>query len=203
MARRNYAHGGGKKLKAEIQGLKELEAKLRKLKMDHPEAAKEIYDVVGGVCNELRDSMKAAARSAGWAGERTRTNKKGVTTTKKVSLRRVDSGGKTITGQDAINSIFSFAEQQSGSVKHKISGLVGVGKRKTMIEWRAGKHPKSPRAQVQAGNMVAMAFATMLEFGTSTQRARPAIRKAINSARSMMIDKLASGYRALIEKYSK
>jgi len=198
---RNIARGGGKKFKVDIQGLKELETKLRALKMDNPQIVGEIYHVVGAAADNLRDDMRSAARSAGWGAEKA-VRRKGVATTKAITMKTFQSSdGKVLTGDDAINSIFSFDEPRGGT--NKISALAGLNKKRTMVRWKAGKHPKSKNAKVAPGGEVAMAFASMLEFGTSIHRSRPAIRKAVQSGRQRIIDTIAKGFTALIEKYSK
>lgn len=185
MAVRNIARGGGKAYKAEVTGLKELERKLKALSVDNPQLRNDIFGVVGDAADELRDEMKSAAQSAGWGR---------VATT---------SRGRRVTGQDAINSIFAYAKPRGGEFSRRISAIVGVGKKKTMIEWRAGRHPKSPNAKVAPGSMVAESLAAMLEFGTSNRPAQPAIRNVIRGQKRGMIEKITTGYNALLEKYSK
>jgi hypothetical protein len=188
MAVRNIARGGGKSYKPQIVGLKELEKKLKALKLDHPEIVNEMYDVVGEAAADVRDDMRSSARAADWA-----TQKATIKTGKRVGV---------VSGNDAIDSIFSGTGPRAGGRK-RISALAGVGKRRTMVEWRAGRFPKSPRAQVPPGSLVAMSLAAMLEMGTTNRAARPAIRKAIIAAKSRIIDKIADGFSALIAKYSK
>jgi len=187
VAVRNIARGGGKAFKTEVKGLKELERKLKALRMDNPQITDELYEVVAGASDELRNQMKSAARAAGWGSRKTTVN------------------GHAISGEDAINSIFSAVLKQGGTSRRRISAIAGVGKRKTMIEWRAGKrpHPLHPPAKRAPGEKVAEAFATMLEIGTSKNPALPAIIAALKGSKGMIIDKVGSGYKALIDKYSK
>lgn len=185
MAVRNIARGGGKAFKAEVTGIKELERKLKALSVENPQLRNEIFTVVGDAAEELRDEMKSAARSAGWGS---------VTTTSK---------GRKVTGDEAIDSIFAYAKPRGSGKFTKISALAGVGKKKTMVEWRAGRRPKSPNAKVAAGGKVAESLAAMLELGTSNRPARPAIRDVIRGQKSQMLAKLAAGYNDLLAKYSK
>jgi hypothetical protein len=182
----NLSRGGGKAYKQEIRGIKELERKFKALKLDHPEITKEIYQVVGRVSDDVRNQMVAAARAAGWGGQSITTQKSG-----------------KITGDDAINAIFSYAKPRGGDSRKRISGLAGVGKRRTMAEWKAGRWPKSSRAKRKAGELVAESFATMLEIGTSNRPARPAIRTVIRNARQGVINGIAEGFRHIFAKYSK
>lgn len=188
MAVRNIARGGGKSFKPQIIGLKELERKLKVLKADNPQIVSEMYSVVGAAAKEVRDQMRSAARGAGWASE-------------KATIREGNRAG-VVSGEDAIASIFA-SERPQGNSKTRITALAGVGKQRTMVEWRAGRFPKSPRAKVAPGGRVAMALATMLEFGTTNRRARPAIRPAIALAKAAIVEKIAAGYRALLAKYSR
>ena len=178
------AFGGGKKIRAEVQGLKELERKVKALAADNPQMLADLAGVVNAAGADLRDDMRSRARGAGWASQSTTMKK------------------KKITGQDAIDSIFSSAKVRTNS-RSRVSTLVGVGKWRTMVTWIAGKYPKSPNAKVRPGNPVAMAFATMLEFGTSNRPARPAIRAAVTAGRTGMLAALADGFNGLLQKYSK
>jgi hypothetical protein len=189
VAVRNIARGGGKAFKTEVTGLKELEKKLKALKGDNPQLVSEMYEVVGAAAEEVRDSMKASARAAGWGGER--------------ATVKTGRGVSVVSGQEAIASIFAFDKPRGGNSKKRISALAGAGKKRTMIEWRAGRHPKSPRAKVAPGGKVAMSLVSMLEFGTTNRRARPAIRQAIAGAKSRIISRIADGYKTLLAKYSK
>jgi len=104
---------------------------------------------------------------------------------------------------EAVKSIFTFADPQKGPRK-RTSALVGIGKWRTMLEWRAGrtppKHPlKDVARKVAPGGRVAMALATMLEMGTSKMRARPAFRPALTSSLEAVADHLEDGIAAIIE----
>jgi len=57
--------------------------------------------------------------------------------------------------------------KQPRSKPLKKSVMIIVDKQKTMIEWKAGKYPTSPRAKVIPGEKVAESLATMFEIGTS------------------------------------
>src|SRR6266851_6117520 len=105
---KNIARGGGKGgvFKADIQGLKELERKLKALRMDSPEITAELFGIVGGAADDLRDRMRSAARSAGWGSQKTTVQVSG-----------------TVTGEDAIASIFSYDTPRGGSGRQRISAL--------------------------------------------------------------------------------
>jgi hypothetical protein len=180
------AFGGGKKIRAEVQGLKELERKVKALAADNPQMLADLAGVVNAAGADLRDDMRSRARGAGWASQSTAMKK------------------KKITGQDAIDSIFSSAKVRTNS-RSRVSTLVGVGKWRTMVTWIAGRYPKADPSKVKRrpGEPVAMAFATMLEFGTSNRPARPAIRAAVTAGRTGMLAALADGFNGLLQKYSK
>ncbi len=184
----NVLRGGGKatrELEA-ITGIKELEAKLKALAPEHPEMARWLQAVVGKASIEMRREMAVQARAAGWGSQSIRI------------------GSRTITGDEAIASIFAFTRSSKQSRRAaKVSALAGLTKDKTMVEWRAGRYPKSPRAKVAWKKLVAMAFATMLEFGTTRMAARPAIRTAVKTARPRVIAAVADGFNAVLNKFSK
>ncbi|SRR6266851_632838 len=190
---KNIARGGGKGgvFKADIQGLKELERKLKALRMDSPEITAELFGIVGGAADDLRDRMRSAARSAGWGSQKTTVQVPG------------QNVMKPVTGDDAIDTIFSYDTPRGGSGRQRISALAGVAKKRTMIVWRAARHPQSPKAQRRYPELVAESFASMLEFGTTRMPARPAIRSTIEGAKQSILDKLSEGYKALVEKYSR
>jgi len=181
----NVLRGGGKGAKEAVTGLKELEKKLKALAPDNPDMARWLQNVVGKASIEMRNEMVAHARAAGWGSQSIR-NKTG-----------------TVTGEEAINSIFAFTRSSKQTRRAaKVSALAGLTKDKTMVEWRAGRYPKSPRAKVAAGKKVAMAFATMLEFGTTRMAARPAIRPAVKAARARVIAAVADGFNTVLKKFS-
>lgn len=197
MAIKNVARGG-KGLRAEVTGLKELERKLKALGKDNPALAQNMWRIVGKLGDELRNDMVAAARSAGWASMRLTykgRNKSGV-----------------VTGEDAIKSIFSYGKPKSQAARQKYSALAGVGKPRTMFEWIAAKRPRfgslltlQDRAEpavrrVAPGNPVAMSLAAALEFGTSRMQARPAIRATILASKSRIVASLSEQYKALIDR---
>lgn len=179
----NVLRGGGKANREAVVGLKELEKKLRGMMPDNPEMAQWLQEIVAGGAKAMRDEMIQQARSAGWASQTIR------------------SQGKTIRGSEAIGSIFSYGKPKE-SRRTKVSALAGVTKRDTMIEWRASRHPKSSRAKVAFPNRVAMAFATMLEFGTTRMRARPAIRTAVKTARPRIISAITDGFNQVYQRFA-
>lgn len=80
----------------------------------------------------------------------------------------------------------------------KTTALAGISKRKSMVEWEAGKS-KHPRAKVAPGSKMSMALATMFEFGTSKMQPRPAIRPALVAVRGAVLARLTSGYKSVLE----
>jgi len=96
--------------------------------------------------------------------------------------------------KEVIDSIFADGRKQRG----RTGALAGANKRRTMFEWRAGKHPKSPRAKVPPGGKVAMSRATALEFGTTRNKARPAIRPAVQAAKRKVVETLTKGFQKLL-----
>ncbi len=137
--------------------------------------------------------MKRRATSAGWSGQTLKDRK-----------------GKVLaTGDHVIDLMFATAKPgPNDSPRKRISGLAGISKRHTMVEWIAGRigpfswPTRTPR-RVKPGNPVSMSFATMLEFGTTRMKPRPAIVPAIQSARAKVVSTLADGYNDLLAKYSK
>lgn len=188
MAVRNVARGGGKNFKVEVTGLKELERKLKALGKGNPALSQNMWRIVGKMADGLRDEMMSAARAAGWASVRLKY--KG----------RHKSG--VVTGEDAIRSIFSYAKPRS-QVRQRYSALAGVGKKRSMFEWIAGRHPKSSKAKVAPGNPVAMSLATALEFGTTVMQPRPAIRATILAAKSRIISSLSEQYKSLLQQLAR
>ncbi len=185
MRKANVLRGGGKGTREAVTGLKELNAKLKALSPENPDMARWLQNVVGKASIEMRNEMVAQARAAGWGGQRLR------------------SKGGMVTGDEAIASIFAFTRSSKQTRRAaKVSALAGVTKGKTMVEWRAGRYPQSPRAKVAWKKLVAMAFATMLEFGTTRMAARPAIRTAVKTARPRVIAAVADGYKAVLKKFS-
>ncbi len=190
MAVRNVARGGGKAFKTEVTGLKELERKLKALAGSNPELRKAVQSAVGQMAIVARDEMRSQARSAGWGSSSITWKNKG------------KSG--TVTGQQAINSIFAFGEPRENPGKWaKITALAGVGKRRTMFEWIAGRHPASTRARVAPGGKVAMSLAAALEFGTTRHAPKPAIRNAIANVKMRIIDTLTTEYNAILQRFTR
>lgn len=195
MAVRNVARGGGKAFKGEVQGLKELERKLKALLPENPAMRTDLYKMVGQAGEELRDRMRLNAQSAGWGSQ---------------SIYTKGSYGKraSYSGQDVIDAMFVSSKEAPGvNSRKRINALVGVGKRRSMVEWLAGHvsffspTPRTPR-RVTEGKPVSMSFATMLEMGTTRMRARPAIGPAVAASKSNVISKLADGMNALLHKYA-
>jgi len=188
---RNVARGGGKAFKGEVTGLKELERKLKALATDNPALQADLRDLVGAGAESVRIEMRSKAMGAGWASQSIKT-RKGVT---------------LATGQQVIDAMFA-SKGDNGKPRQRINAIAGVSKRRSMVEWVAGRvtaaswPTRTPR-RVKPGGLVAEAFATMLEFGTTRMRARPAINPAVQAAKPKVISTLADGYNALLLKYSK
>lgn len=168
---RNVARGGGKAFKGEVQGLKELEAKLKAMIPENPAMARFINAVVADAASATAGIMRTSASAAGWPAS-------------------------------IVSTIFSYGKQRENS-KKRISALAGVSKKRSMVVWRAGRHPKSANAKVPPGGKVAMARATMLEFGTSRSPAKPAIRNAVKQAKGVIIAKVTEGFQSIYSKFSK
>jgi len=192
VAVRNVARGGGKVFRGEIQGLKELERKLKALATDNPALTGDLRKLVGDAAADVRNEMRSRAMGAGWASQSIKT-RKGVT---------------LATGQQVIDAMFASSRGDSSNPRQRIGAVAGVSKRRSMVEWVAGRvtaaswPTRTPR-RVKPGGLVAEAFATMLEFGTTRMRARPAINPAVQAAKPKVISTLADGYNALLLKYSK
>ncbi len=192
----NLARGGGKALKSEVKGVKELERKLKQLATTNPGLTTAIRILVGNASAEVRNEMKRRAISAGWANQA-------------IFAQGANGKRKAMSGQTVIDIMFASARPAPGdNPRRRISGMAGVSKRRSMVEWIAGRvgpfswPTRTPR-RVKAGNPVAESFATMLEFGTTRMKPRPAIVPAIQAARSRVVATLTEGYNDLLAKYSK
>lgn len=203
----NVLRGGGKAQKEAVQGLKELERKLKQLATSNPEMKFALQQVVAAGAKEMRDEMASQARAKGWGSQhitariRTDLSQRGRTP------KGFAAGG--ISGGMAVDSIFSYGRpRRTENPRQRISALAGVTKPETMVEWTtpginaASAKAGRPRKRAK-GETVAMAFATMLEFGTSRMKARPAIRPAVKAARERIVAKVAEQYRSLLDKFSK
>lgn len=104
--------------------------------------------------------------------------------------------------QSVIDSIFT--DQRVSKIRNNEPAvLVGVNKKRTMVEWTADESPASPRAKVSPGGKVSMSLATMFEFGTSTMKAKPYMRPALRYGRSVIINDLMPRLRAVMEKWAR
>mgnify|MGYP001577502158 CR=1 FL=1 len=108
--------------------------------------------------------------------------------------------------ESVINSIFTFSDPEKGPRKRRPSGLVGVSKQRTLIEWRAGKHPASQTLEGRPliikrapGEILSVSLAFMEEFGTSRKYAKPYFRPAIKAARSLALSEIENGLRGIID----
>ncbi len=191
---KNLARGGGVggTYKEGITGLKDLERKLKAMRTDNPSLMGELKALTKAGADEVRDQMRASAINAGWGS---------------AVFRGSDRKTVIMTGQAAIDAIFSSTKGTETNSRARINALAGVSKRHSMIEWKAGpitaksKPTRTPRKK-NPGEMVAESAATMLEFGTTVRDARPALRSAIELSKARIITRLAEGMNALLTKYS-
>lgn len=172
---RNVARGGGKLTREAVQGLKQLEAKLRDLLPSNPKMAQAVSEVVGDAAQEVRSEIQAQAMLQQWPQE----------------ILRYVFGYREGKPAGSRNKIAALAGVSKG---HKNPA------HPMYKEWRAGRHPKSPNAKVGPGGKVGMGWPTMWEFGTSNRPARPAVRPAIKNARARVIEIAAKGYSAILEQ---
>ena len=100
---------------------------------------------------------------------------------------------------EVIESIFTFGGlPKSKAARKKPSALAGVNKAKTIKEWIAGKHPKSPRAKVAPGGKVAMSRAAMYEFGTTRQRAIAFFGRAVKARRAQVRTRIGENIKTVL-----
>jgi HK97 gp10 family phage protein len=81
--------------------------------------------------------------------------------------------------------------------KPKTTALAGFSKRGRNRPYRIGYVEWGKRS----GKLVGESLARMFEYGTSKMRARPALRPAISSSRSQVLDRIADGYRKVITTF--
>lgn len=195
MARRNVLRGGGKANKAAVTGLKDLERKLKAMMPDNPQMAAFAQEAVAQGAKAIQAEMLSTARAAGWGSAHVHS--------------RFGKFAQDITGEDVLKRIFSYGKPKPAkSGRMRVTALAGVtkagrgGNLGSMFSWRAGKHPKSARAKVAAGNEVAMSLATALEFGTSRQPAKPAIRQAIKSGQPRVLAMITDKFQAIYQRFA-
>ncbi len=209
MARRirDVARGGGKAVKAEIEGLRELEAKLR--------------DLISLDDDSLSPGQKSIRTK--WARERLNSVLGDAADMVKVQARANAQAQKW--PKAVIAAIFSYADidKARGKFKYSIRGaLAGIRKgappRRDMEiyrEWNPGRswggivggylHPTGKRVLKKglvSGRLIGMSLASMFEFGTSKMAARPAFRPALRATRQRVLQFVANGYRGVIEQLS-
>lgn len=100
--------------------------------------------------------------------------------------------------KEAAESFFAYYDPAKDRLRRS-GALAGAAKQRSMVEWTAGPHPKSPRAKVAPGGSVAMSKAAMFEFGTTRMPARPAFRPAITAAKNAAFQRIANAYREAID----
>lgn len=101
-----------------------------------------------------------------------------------------------------IENAFSFSDPDK-SKRGKPAALFGVNKQRSLVEWRAGKNPKSPRAKASPGTKISESLATMYEIGTSRMAARPAVRPAVKESSGAMRSEAISGLKSIIDEIAK
>ncbi len=94
----------------------------------------------------------------------------------------------------AIDSVFFYGKRRYG--ERFLTTLFGIRK-------RGRKRPFAP-AYVEwgkrAGKLIGESLATMYEYGTSKLSARPAVRPVVAEMKRTVPDRIAEGYKAIIEK---
>lgn len=167
----NIARGGGAYAKPQLIGLKNAQRRLMDLLPTNPQIAVEANKVVSDAGAMVADVMRHTASAAGWP-------------------------------KSVVDTIFSTKKQAPSSAliddrPHKITALAGINKQRSMVKWRAGRNPKSPRAKKKPGQMVEESKAEMLEIGTTIAPARPAIREAVQIARPGVVEEITKGFTAI------
>lgn len=179
---------------AKLEGMKELQLKLRDLlsTVEGADARKEVQKVIGEVAQDLRREVAARIMAIPDPAETT------------------DRSGRKIGRQQILESLFTYNKQPEGERRRaRFSALVGIRKRgrtpyaSGYVEWRAGRHPKSPRAKVAPGGLIGESLATMIEMGTTKRVATPFFRPAITTSRSRIVPVIATGYRAILQRFGK
>jgi HK97 gp10 family phage protein len=154
-----------------VHGIRELRARLQDV-LSEEKLRQSTGALVQEVADKVRDRMRSNARAAGWPSS-------------------------------IIPYVFAVSDDIARGKIRALAGVSKGGKNKThpmYREWRAGKHPKSPKAKVSPGGKVGMGWPTMWEFGTSRQPARPAIGPAITSMKKEISDMMATGLRKIMRE---
>lgn len=201
MARRitDITRSGGKRTRTEVEGLRELEAKVRDLlALDDTgslgqrsarvqRARKELYGVLGEGAAMLKREIQSRAEARGWP-------------------------------KAVIAAVFTYADARKDQGKRRQAALAGIRKgapprrdMKIYREWFPGRS-RSRRAKklVIPGTIsakgakyglqkIGMSLAAMFEFGTSKMAARPAFRPALKAVQSTVLQQIAGGYKRVIE----
>ena len=163
--------------KSELLGVKELEQKLRDMNsLFLPRAT--------GKAQRLRREMTEVLKdSAGIIATEARSNAAAQNVPQRVQ-----------------RSIFTFTDPAKDK-PGKHGALVGVNKRRTMVEWTA-RNSFSPRAKAAPGSKIAMSLASMFERGTTRMKARPYFTPAVKTMGGKALDVLVRGYKAILEKFN-
>jgi HK97 gp10 family phage protein len=174
-----------------VKGLKELEAKLKAL--DDASVGAEAQLVIRNALRPIFEAVVGNAQSVNIPHE-------------------------------AMQDIFMYGRQPERSRK-KLSGLVGLRKRgrgtppsaKGYVEWNpdargAGTLARTPGAYLAkrykgtfkkglvTGRRIGENLATMWELGTSRMAARPFFRPAVESSKAAVIQQIADGYKAILDR---
>lgn len=197
----NIAHTGGKKTALAVQGLKELEQKLKQLNPEGENMSRWMQAVVANASKDVRDEMRSQAESAGWGSMRATS---AITERPAGGKRRHTGKFKTIEGSAVLRAFFSFGKPKPGR-RSSVSALAGVSKPEVMVEWRAGLHPHPlPGRQIKQSfpNIISESLPFMLEFGSSKMTARPAIRNAVKTVRPRVIATITDGFQKIFDRFA-
>ncbi len=180
----NIAQGGNKTL--EILGLKEIQANIKKIAdaCVEDEAAQVTADAAGVARDEIYS--QAAAQNV---------------------------------PKRALQDIYIYIRQPNGTGKQtSVASLAGLRKRGRAsdahgyVTWYASKQKgafdktehtkrKGKSLRIQ-GTKIGENLATMWEFGTTKMQARPFFRPAISAVRNSVLQIIADGYKAILDRHS-
>lgn len=159
---------------AELVGLPALTAKINELMSE--QVAKEVAEAVGVAADICYEQLVANARSVGLP-------------------------------EEAIGDIFTYKRPPPGLARSLVSALAGYRKRGRSkpwaggyVEWRAGRHPKSPRAKAAPGTLIGESRGEMFEIGTTVRPATPWFRPAVTATKKAMLAKIAQGFSDILQR---
>lgn len=99
----------------------------------------------------------------------------------------------------ALSGVFKFYDPSKAKKNSQRNALVGINKQRSMVEWTAAPGNKNSRKKVSPGGNVAMSLAAMVEIGTSRMPARPYFGPAIQKARREIPVKFATMLKAALK----